>query len=354
MKLDICIKKKLGDFHLDIDYHGDIDTLGILGSSGCGKSMVLKCIAGIVRPDEGRIALNDKVLFDSEKRIEVKPQDRRVGYLFQNYALFPNMTVRQNIMAALKTDRAKKEEIADRMIVSFHLEGLSDHLPMQLSGGQQQRAALARMMAVEPELILLDEPFSALDVFLKDRLIRELMVQLEKYDAPVIMVSHDRDEIYRICRKTAVMDEGTFIRTDDTRRVFEAPEYKKAALLTGCKNILEFERRADGSLYLPDWDAELVFSGKDRIPEYATAIGIRAHDLIPVWEEKAEGLIGVEISHVSQLQFERQYYLKPPGKTPDRDRELRWFVHREALDEIDKKGMPGYLAIPMEKVMWLR
>ena len=229
MNLDIKIKKKFGDFTLDTDYNGDIDTLGILGASGCGKSMFLKCIAGIVKPDEGRIVMDGRVLFDSKKGIDLKPQERRVGYLFQNYALFPNMTVEQNIMVPLKCNKAaslgqdalKMKETVKELMASFCLEGLKKHLPRQLSGGQQQRVALARMLATRPSLILLDEPFSAMDVFLKEKLMREFMAQLLVFEAPVIMVSHNIDEVRAICDETAVMDAGGFVMTGRTDEVLE-------------------------------------------------------------------------------------------------------------------------------------
>lgn len=130
--------------------------------------MTLKSIAGIVTPDEGRILLNGRTLFDSEKKINLKPRDRKVGYLFQDYALFPNMTVRQNISCGVRGK--EKEKLAEEQIHNFRLEGLEEQYPHQLSGGQKQRTALARMMANEPEALLLDEPFSALDYYLKEQL----------------------------------------------------------------------------------------------------------------------------------------------------------------------------------------
>ena len=164
------IKKKLREFTLDLSFQAGNGCLGILGPSGCGKSMTLKSIAGIVTPDEGNILLNGKILFDSEKKINQKPQKRKVGYLFQNYALFPNMTVEQNVMAGLgKRDRNSKKKTA-AMIKRFRLEGLEKRYPGQLSGGQQQRAALASILADEPDVILLAEPFSAMDAPLTEGL----------------------------------------------------------------------------------------------------------------------------------------------------------------------------------------
>ena len=149
--LQVRIKKKLGNFLLDVDFSMDGGIFAILGASGCGKSMTLKCIAGIERPDEGRIVLNDRVLFDSAKRINLPPQKRKVGYMFQDYALFPTMNVVQNIQAGMgrKPDPKKVREY----ITGFQLGGLERHMPDQLSGGQKQRVAMARMLAAEPEVL---------------------------------------------------------------------------------------------------------------------------------------------------------------------------------------------------------
>ena len=163
--IELNISKTLGRFQLHMELHSDSKRIGILGASGCGKSMTLKCIAGIEPPDEGKIVLEGRTLYDSAQKIHVKAQKRRIGYLFQNYALFPTMTVRKNIMAGLKCSRVEQEKIAEQMIGKFQLQDLGDRLPGELSGGQQQRVALARIMAYEPDVILLDEPFSALDEF---------------------------------------------------------------------------------------------------------------------------------------------------------------------------------------------
>ena len=156
---------------LEADFEQEEGCMGILGASGCGKSMTLKCIAGIETPDSGRICLDGQVLFDSEKKINQKPQKRQVGFLFQNYALFPTMTVEENIGCGVR-DRSLRKQIVREQIQRFQLQGLENLKPSQLSGGQQQRTALARMLAGQPRLILLDEPFSALDSFLRDQMHR--------------------------------------------------------------------------------------------------------------------------------------------------------------------------------------
>ncbi len=178
MSLQVDVKKKLGNFSLEVAFQTEGRWHGILGASGCGKSMTLKMIAGIITPDEGRIVIGDRVLFDSAAGINLSPQKRRTGFLFQNYALFPNMTVEKNIACGLcDGDKAKVYEL----IETLQLHGLEKRYPSQLSGGQQQRVALARCLACEPQLIMLDEPFSALDEFLKERLQQEVKRVLQNY-----------------------------------------------------------------------------------------------------------------------------------------------------------------------------
>ena len=167
MAISAEIHRKLNHFALDVCFSSKSRRIGILGASGCGKSMTLKSIAGIEVPDSGNIVVEGRILFDSDSRINLKPQKRNIGYLFQNYALFPTMTVAKNIAAGLKGNRKENEQRVREMVRKFRLDGLEDQLPAQLSGGQQQRVALARIMAYEPDVILLDEPFSALDMFSK-------------------------------------------------------------------------------------------------------------------------------------------------------------------------------------------
>lgn len=206
MSLQVNIKKRLGSFTLESAFAMDGGVLGLLGASGCGKSMTLKCIAGIEKPDEGRIVLDGRVLYDSAAHINLPPQQRHVGYLFQNYALFPNMTVRQNILAGLhhEKDRRKREKAMQDAVHFFQLDGLEVRRPNQLSGGQQQRVALARIMVNQPQLLMLDEPFSALDSHLRLRLQMEMKELLNSFGRDVLMVTHSRDEalsyVQRDCR----------------------------------------------------------------------------------------------------------------------------------------------------------
>ena len=229
--LKVDIQKKLKEFDLIVDFELKKKHLGILGPSGCGKSMTLKSIAGIVNPDEGIVSLNtgeETVYFDSSKKINLKPQKRNVGYLFQNYALFPNMTVEENIACGLPKNY--DEKIVSDMIKRFQLDGLEKRYPRQLSGGQQQRVALARILAYNPDVILLDEPFSAMDTFLKEQLRIELSNSLNDFDGFSIMVTHDRDEAFQFCDELIVLDEGKIIAKGDTYDIFENPKKVQVAL----------------------------------------------------------------------------------------------------------------------------
>lgn len=226
MKLTVDIKKDFGSFALSSSFETEDLLTGFLGSSGSGKSMTLKCIAGIVTPDEGYITLDDRVLFDSRKRINIRPQDRKVGYLFQNYALFPSMTVKKNIYCGLvkEKDREEKKRKYDEAIALLNLEGLENRLPSQLSGGQAQRVALARIIVSEPDLLLLDEPFSALDAFLRRNLQTELLEVLENLGKQAILVTHSAREVRRMTTALFVMKGGEIIRRGTTEDVFQDPQ----------------------------------------------------------------------------------------------------------------------------------
>ena len=209
--LEVQIYKKLAEFDLDVSFQVNDNILGLMGASGSGKSMTLKCIAGIETPDQGRIVLNGRVLFDSEKKINVPIQKRNVGYMFQSYALFPNMNVYENISVGLRARKVKDVDIVvQKVMQQFRIFELASRYPKQLSGGQRQRVALARLMAYEPDVLLLDEPFSALDEDLKEDLLQELKSELQ-ISKPVIFVSHDKEEVNELCDLKYKIKQGEII-----------------------------------------------------------------------------------------------------------------------------------------------
>ena len=281
MSLQVDIEKRLGDFVLRTAFETNGGITGLLGASGCGKSMTLKCIAGIETPDRGRIVLDGVTLFDAEWRINLPPQRRQVGYLFQHYALFPNMTVRGNILCGLhgERDKQKRERALRDVIGLLSLQGLENHRPSQLSGGQAQRTALARILVGSPRLLMLDEPFSALDSHLRDQLQWQLKKLLADFGRDVLLVTHSRDEAYHLCQRMAVMENGTMLAVKETKALFADPGTSGAAHLTGCKNIVPARKAGEYEVDIPGWGVRMTTAQPVR--EGLTAIGIRAHYFNP-------------------------------------------------------------------------
>lgn len=346
MAIDIRIKKKVDNFELNIEMQSDSKRIGILGASGCGKSMTLKTIAGVEYVDEGYIEVDGEILLDTKKKVNKKPQKRRIGYLFQNYALFPTKTVEYNVMAGLKGTKEQNKKRAREMMEKFQIQGLETRLPGELSGGQQQRVALARIMAYEPDMILLDEPFSALDSFLKDRLKQELLEMLDDYEGIIILVSHSRDEIYQFTDELFVMENGKIVCSGPTREIFQNPKKVAAARLTGCKNIVPIERKDKHSFSIPNWRAEIYVDGD--VPDNVKYIGYRAHGFIPVWGERRKNCIPFRLSSRADLPFEKKFFLES-----ETDEEICWFVQQDMWRELEEKGMPDFLQIEEEKVLYL-
>lgn len=281
MSIEVNVKRQIGTFKLDVNFKALNGTVGLLGASGCGKSMTLQMIAGIMKPDEGIIVVNGRVFFDSDEGINLSIQERRVGYVFQNYALFPNMTSYQNIACGIreKLPKEEKKKLVKRMLADMHLDGLGKRKPAQLSGGQQQRVALARTLISRPEVLLLDEPLSALDSFLKDKLLTELKDILAGYEKDTILVTHNRDEVYEICGQTAIMDGGRMLTVGDTKEIFKDPQTVPGAILTGCKNIAKAKKTSERSVYIPEWGA--LFETDKDVGDNLNAVGIRAHYFSP-------------------------------------------------------------------------
>lgn len=278
MTIQADIRKDFGDFCLDLRLEAGDEVLALLGASGCGKSMTLKCIAGVVRPDAGRIVLDDKVLFDSQRRVNLAPQARRVGFLFQDYALFPQMTVEANIRMGARRERnaALREKKVAEIMERFEISGLAGRYPSQISGGQQQRTALARILVSDPQILLLDEPFSALDTHLRFRLERELRDVARSFGKTVFLVSHDRDEAFRLADRVAILDAGRLAVCGEKAAVFQRPGTRQAAILTGCKNISRAQACGAGSVYASDWGLRLEVAEAAENFHY---IGIRMHDI---------------------------------------------------------------------------
>ena len=212
--VELEIKKQYEKFRLDVAFKSEKKRIGILGASGSGKSLTLKSIAGIEHPDQGHIQIGDHVLYDSDSRICLKPQKRNVGYMFQNYALFPTMTVEQNVGAGLAGNKKKKQEQVQKMIRHFRLEGLEKRLPRELSGGQQQRVLLARALCAANDLLILDEPVTGLDPASMQDLYKTLRYLNEREGMAIIMVTHDIENALREAKHILCIDRaGCFYGT---------------------------------------------------------------------------------------------------------------------------------------------
>ncbi len=325
MSLLVNIKKQLGDFHLQVEFESEDEIVALLGSSGCGKSMTLKCIAGIETPDSGEIILNGKTLFDSKKHINLKPQARKTGYLFQQYALFPNMTVYQNIAAGIRDKRLKKDYM-ESLMETFHLSGQGNKYPRQLSGGQQQRVALARILASSPEILLLDEPFSALDSYIKWQLELEVSDTMKAFGGDVVFVSHSRDEVYRLCDSVCVITEGKSEEKLPIKSMFEAPKTVSACLISGCKNFSDAAPDGD-YIIAPGWNCRLYAGGR-ALPDYMASIGVRAHYIRPASGE-TENVLSCHIDRVIEDVFSIIIMLTPRGGTEHIRMELQKEVWRQ-------------------------
>ena len=348
MAIEVRIHREFDDFKLDVQFQSESRRIGILGASGCGKSLTLKSIAGIERPETGKIESAGKVFFDSAKKIWMPPQERNVGYLFQNYALFPTITVEKNIGIALRCGKKEKEKKVRDMIDRFSLQGLEKKLPGQLSGGQQQRTALARIMIYEPDMILLDEPFSALDSYLKEQTQRECLELLQDYPGTVILVSHSRDEIYRFSEEVLVMDGGKAVIQKTVKELFEHPQKVAAAKLTGCKNIEEIVWKDGKHLYVPGWDM-VIPAGMGNVGD-AQAIGIRAHEFTTErTESDGELVFPVYKPEVKEDLFEYhvQFFTSECAKTP-----VVWKVSKKLWD-VGEKGVPKRLHLRREHILFL-
>lgn len=278
MSLLVDIEKRLDTFTLRVQFEAEHGATALLGASGCGKSVTLKCIAGIMTPDRGRIVLDGETLFDSERRVNLPPQRRCVGYLFQQYALFPNMTVQQNILCGIRTgSRAEKQRAAAEQLRRFRLDGLEKRYPSQLSGGQAQRVALARILASQPRAILLDEPFSALDAKIRQQMREELKKIQSDLGITVVFVTHDQEEAMSLSHRIVVMNKGKFEQIGTPTEIYDRPATRHVASFIGEMNFID---KGDKTIAVRPEDVTVSLDGSGDFTGTVRTIMVLGHYVV--------------------------------------------------------------------------
>ncbi|MGK7909892.1 MAG: molybdate ABC transporter permease subunit [Synechococcus sp.] len=351
--LSATLFKQLESFPLSIALDIGDRPFGILGHSGSGKSMTLRCLAGLSTPERGRIVLNGRTLFDSEQGINLPSHQRRIGIVFQSYALFPHMTAADNIAFGLQ-DRSVQEQAstAHHLLSLLQLDGLEQRYPHQLSGGQQQRVALARALATSPDAILLDEPLSALDNYLRSQIEQLLIDVFANYGGSVIFVTHKLEEAYRVCDRLMVLDDGQVLASGPKADIFEHPGHYQVAKVTECKNFSAIENHTPHSVTATDWN--IVLTVKEHISDRCTHIGIRAHHLT-FREMEGDNTFPCWLAGTSEMQHRVSLFLKlqaPP--TGPKDYHLRAELYKDRWREQCDRPFPWYVHLDPHRIMPLR
>ena len=350
--LEAEIYKTLPGFTLQVSLRTSGGVLGLLGASGSGKSLTLRALCGLETLREGRIVLNGRVLYDSHKGIRLRAAERRVGMVFQDYALFPHLTVHQNIAFGLHHRPA--QERARRVAEWAALAGIAPLLhryPSELSGGQRQRVALARALAMEPEALLLDEPFSALDTHLRHQLEEQMRAILSGFGGVTIFVTHDRNEAYRLSGQLLALSSGRVAASGTGPQLFERPGSVDVARLTGCKNIAPFRIVGPGRIQVDQWNCRLRVAG----PLIGlTHVGIRAHDVRFVEAPEGENTFPCWPAGSLDSPFETTVYLRlGRPSAPDDPPYLEAEIPRDAWAAVRDRPQPWHVRLDPARLLLL-
>ena len=335
MSLSLSIRKRYPGFSLDVAFEAGEERIGLLGASGCGKSCTLRCIAGVDTPDEGRIVVDGITFFDSEAGINLTPQQRTCALLFQNYQLFPHLTVLDNVRAGMAGSIGRDRQRADamRFLEIFGVSDLAGRYPTRLSGGQQQRVALARMLAARPRILMFDEPFSALDSYLKSALEQNLLDVFSVVNRTVLYVSHDIDEACRLCERIVVMHDGRVEEIDRPDELMAHPQSLATLRLTGCKNTSLAIKVAPTVVRALDWG--MTFDVGREVPDDVAYLGIRAsyfhEDKVRPEGERGRNSYDLRVARVSDSRFERLVLLDVPRE--DAPSRLQWRLRKIDVPE---------------------
>lgn len=330
------------------------DIIVILGPSGSGKTTLLRCLNFLERADQGTMDF-DGIHTDlkTASKSTISQVRKKTAFVFQNYSLFQNKTALENVMEGLiiarKVPKKKAEAIAKKTLDKVGLSERYDYYPSQLSGGQQQRVALARMMIGEPEAILLDEPFSALDGYLKDTLQKDMEDFLKQYQGDMIMVTHSRDEAFRFCKELMLLKDGRTLTFGDTRHLFEQPGLLEVARLTGCKNNSRARKLGAYEIEALDWGLKLHTT--QEVPDDITHVAIRGHWMQPA-DTPGQNTVPFEVQDYIETTFEHQYLVKCPNA--DTDAVLWWMRPKPNFQLDPRANLPKYLYLPPEHLMLLK
>lgn len=359
MSLQIDITKKLQGFKLQVSLCCGREIIGVLGASGSGKSMLLNSVAGLVKPDKGKILLDDVPFFDDAKKINLPPRSRRTGYLFQNYAMFPHLTVAENIAFGLGSlAKHEQQKRVAELLSRFHLVDMGKRYPSQISGGQQQRVALARALAVEPRILLLDEPFSALDEHLKAHMLKEMKESLSRFDGTTLFVTHNMAEAYYLCDRIVILNQGRVETFGDRQEVFQHPASLAAARITGCRNTAAAVRRSERTVEIPEWGVRVTLASP--VESESGFIGIRENQIrladAGIQENGGpENCFPVWIADESEAPFRTTLYLKI-GAAPQHpgDFHLQWEISREEREAIGRLAQPFRICLDPQKLFFMQ
>jgi ABC-type sulfate/molybdate transport systems ATPase subunit len=348
----VDIERYLPGFSLSTTFSSQNQPLGLLGASGSGKSMILRSIAGVETPSKGRIVLNGRVLFDSEQGINIPSRQRRIGYVVQNYALFPHLTVAENIAFGLsrKLDpKVVRQRVATQLEL-VQLPGMENRYPHQLSGGQQQRVAIARALASRPEALLLDEPFSALDTHLRGQLERQMVKTLGNYDGVTIFVTHNMEEAYRICDNLLVMEKGRAIANGSKIQIFEYPNTVGLAKITGCKNFSRASVIHAQEIEAIDWEVNL--KTVESIPDNLAYTGIRAHQIAFTDDPTGINTFPCWLANTLEAPHRLTLYLKlNQPSSHDKDYHLQAEIFKDRWNEIKNQPFPLYVRLDPARLL---
>jgi molybdate transport system permease protein len=360
LALEVEIERNLADFSLRVAFTATQKPVGVLGASGSGKTMTLRAIAGLYTPSRGRISLDGRTLFDAATGVQLPSRARRIGLLFQHYALFPHLTVEENIAFGIrKLDAAERSRRISEQIAAMHLAGLERRYPGELSGGQQQRVALARALAPQPAALLLDEPFSALDTYLRSELERQLHETLAAYRGVTLVVSHNLEEIYRLCEELVVLDRGYVIAQGSREDIFRWPPNHQTAVVTGCKNFSRAQARDMHCVEALDWGCTLRVSRK--IPRALAHVAIRAHHVhvAPTRASTSTQALGQNtfpcwVAATSEAPFHVTLYLRlHAAPTGPSDYHLQVEITRERWAELQSAPFPWSAQLDPERLFSL-